>query len=62
MREVHFWQDGQAVPVMPRHALAVGETIEGPFILEEPDTTLVLPPGWRATLGAKGYIVATRLD
>jgi N-methylhydantoinase A len=59
-REVHLWRDGESVPVMPRNSLLRGETIEGPFILEEPDTTLVIPPGWSASADAAGYIRATR--
>jgi N-methylhydantoinase A len=59
-REVHLWADRQDVSVVRRAALPCGKTIAGPFIIEEPDTTLVVPPGWTATLGASGYIAARR--
>ncbi len=37
-----------------------GQTAEGPCVLELPEATLVLPPGWRATVDAHGTIVAGR--
>ncbi|MGE3482840.1 MAG: hydantoinase/oxoprolinase family protein [Gammaproteobacteria bacterium] len=40
-------------------AIRVGEPIEGPAIIEEATTTLVLPPGTRATLTPHGSYVAT---
>ena len=59
-RRVHLWQENQEVPVMPRAALAPGAGVTGPVILEEADTTLVIPPGWTAALGEMGAVVATR--
>lgn len=39
-------------------SVAVGETVEGPAVIEEATTTLVLPPGSRATLSdADSYVV-----
>jgi N-methylhydantoinase A len=37
----------QDVAVVPRAALAPGEVLHGPAILEQDDTTLVVPAGWR---------------
>jgi N-methylhydantoinase A len=31
--------------------------LDGPLILEEFDTTIVVPPGWRASLDAFGNIM-----
>jgi N-methylhydantoinase A len=59
-RRVHLWQENQEVAVMPRAALLPGASVQGPVILEEADTTLVIPPGWTAALGEMGSIVATR--
>jgi N-methylhydantoinase A len=59
-RRVHLWEDGQDIKVIPRTALRPGETIEGPVILEEAETTLVIPPAWSASLGAMGCVVARR--
>ncbi len=43
--------DGVAerVAVVQRHGLAPGETLHGPAILEQDDSTLVVPRSWRAT-------------
>lgn len=37
-------------PVIDRFGLAPGEMVDGPAILEQLDTTTVVPPGWRATV------------
>jgi len=59
-RPVHAWQDGQSVPVYDRATLATGQTVAGPAIIEERETTTALPPGWSATIDALGCIVATK--
>ena len=59
-RPVHAWEDGQSVPVYERSTLATGQTIAGPAIIEERETTTALPPGWSATIDALGCIVATK--
>jgi N-methylhydantoinase A len=58
-RRVHLWQDNQEVAVMPRSALRAGNSLDGPVILEEKETTLVIPPGWQVALGDMGCVVAT---
>jgi N-methylhydantoinase A len=37
-----------------------GATAEGPCVLELPEATLVLPPGWRASVDDHGTIAAVR--
>jgi N-methylhydantoinase A len=59
-RKVHIWEDNQEVAVMPRAALKAGQSLPGPLILEERETTLVIPPGWQVALGELGCVVATR--
>ncbi len=59
-RRVLFESGPLRVEVYPRAVLAAGQRIEGPAILEERDTTIVLRPGWRAEVGAHGEIVARR--
>lgn len=51
-RRVWFIEVGGFVetPVIARFGLLRGETIDGPAILEQLDTTTVVPPGWRATV------------
>ena len=51
---------GLRVPVYDRGALAAGQTIAGPAIIEERETTTVLPPGWTATIDEIGCIVARK--
>lgn len=52
--DTHGWHD---TPVLSRADLASGRT--GPLIIDEYDTTCVVPPGARAELDAAGNIVIT---
>ncbi|MCA8929032.1 MAG: hydantoinase/oxoprolinase family protein [Alphaproteobacteria bacterium] len=47
-------------PVHDRARLAVGQILEGPAIVESLDSTLVLPPGWRARVDDAGFLRLTR--
>ena len=64
-REVWFGKPVRC-PVIGRHDLAAarpgGETYArpGPFIVEEMDCTVVVPPGWSAVLDERGFIVMSR--
>jgi N-methylhydantoinase A len=50
-----YWGEGfVATPVFDGAALAGGARVEGPALIEEPFTVLVLPPGAVATLDAQG--------
>jgi N-methylhydantoinase A len=49
-----------AVAVYDRVSLAAGQVLEGPALIEERDTTIVLRPGWRAEMKSHGGLVATR--
>jgi N-methylhydantoinase A/oxoprolinase/acetone carboxylase beta subunit len=57
---VHLWQDDQDVMVMPRAALARHGGVKGPVILEEAETTLVIPSGWTAEVGKLGCVMARK--
>jgi N-methylhydantoinase A len=59
-RQVHAWRDGDSIPVYDRHALAAGQIIEGPAIVEERETTTVIPPDWTATVDKIGCIFARK--
>ena len=39
----------------------IGTARPGPLIVEEMDCTVVVPPGWSATLDERGFIVMTRV-
>lgn len=57
-REVHFGRTGaQVAPVLQREL--VSRAIDGPVIIEGPDTTIVIPPGMRVEPNATGSLVAT---
>jgi N-methylhydantoinase A len=49
------------VPAYARAALAIGEEIVGPAVVEQIDTTTIVPPGTSATTDAAGnLVIATR--
>ena len=59
-RRVLFESGPSLVAVYDRAALAAGQVVGGPAVIEERDTTIVLRPGWRAEVQAHGGIAATR--
>ncbi len=59
-REVHAWSDGLSVPVYDRNTLAAGQSVKGPAIIEERETTMVIPPDWTATVDKIGCIFARK--
>jgi N-methylhydantoinase A len=59
-RLVHAWDEGTPTPVYDRSSLASGQTIDGPVIIEERETTTAIPPGWLATIDPIGCIIARK--
>jgi N-methylhydantoinase A len=59
-RQVNAWSDGMQVPVYDRAALAAGQQVTGPAIIEERETTTIIPPGWTAAIDAIGCITAQK--
>ncbi len=58
MRPCYFEETGVVdTPCYGPASLAPGLEIEGPAILEEPITTVVVPPGCRATVSPLGSFV-----
>jgi N-methylhydantoinase A len=47
-------------PVLWRDGLAIGRVINGPAVIEALDSTIVIPPGWRALVDDLGYLRVTR--
>ena len=47
----------QTVPIYERLDLAVGERISGPALLEQPDTTILIEPGFTARVDHLGNLV-----
>jgi N-methylhydantoinase A len=56
-READFGGEGLETPVYRREALAAGESFDGPAICEQADSTVVVPPEWRAEVRADGTLV-----
>jgi N-methylhydantoinase A len=59
-RPIHLAGLAEPVPVYDRSALALGQEVPGPALIEERETTIVILPGWRARVDATGCIMATR--
>ncbi len=60
-RRAYFPETGgfTSVPVLDRSGLDIDETIEGPALIEETDSTTVVLPGDRTTISPRGHLVIT---
>jgi N-methylhydantoinase A len=49
---VHFPAEpaGAVASLYERALLGAGDVVPGPAIIEQPDSTIVVHPGWRATV------------
>jgi N-methylhydantoinase A len=59
-RSIPLWPEAGPAKVYDRSALALGQSVLGPAIIEERETTIVLPPHWSGEVNALGCVVATR--
>jgi N-methylhydantoinase A len=59
-RSARFGAKDIETPVYARKDLAKGQTLEGPAIIEERETTIIILPGWRARVDASGCIMASK--
>ena len=61
-RQVYFAETGgfATTPVYARDSLAAGDSFTGPAIVEERESTLVVPPGWTARLHDSGNLILDR--
>jgi 5-oxoprolinase (ATP-hydrolysing) len=57
-----FYTDGawREAAIVPWRELAAGEVLEGPAIVVEPNSTVIIEPGWRGSLGAARELVLAR--
>ena len=62
-RDVYFGATSgwTSVPIVNRQAL-IGATTDGPFIVEEYDSTTVVPPNWNATVDQWSNIILEKVD
>ncbi|WP_049972454.1 hydantoinase/oxoprolinase family protein [Haladaptatus cibarius] len=56
-REVFFGDEFHETAVFDRVGLEEGTTIDGPAILEQNESTVVVPPAWSGTVQADGTLV-----
>jgi N-methylhydantoinase A len=61
-RQVFFANEWRDTMIYDRLALPVGAVIEGPAILEQPDTTVLVDPGLKATVDAFGNTIIERVE
>jgi N-methylhydantoinase A len=54
--------DGRDIdtPVFARSDLAVDQVVDGPAIIEERETTIIILPGWTAKVHPTGCIMASK--
>ncbi|HIM47009.1 MAG TPA: hydantoinase/oxoprolinase family protein, partial [Alphaproteobacteria bacterium] len=59
-----IFEDGMAheTPIHDRSALSAGHALQGPAIVEQFDTTTVVPPGWRVSVDAYANLMIERED
>ena len=60
MRTVPAGETTVEARVVLRERLRPGESLAGPALITEAQTTTVVPPGWRATVDQRGHIVLER--
>lgn len=59
-RKAYFAGGFRKTNVYDGTQISAGQTLSGPAIIEEPFTTIVVPPKWTCTLDKRGNYVATR--
>ncbi|HEY1751672.1 MAG TPA: hydantoinase/oxoprolinase family protein [Caulobacteraceae bacterium] len=57
---VPLWPQAGPAKVYARASLSRGQALAGPALVEERETTVVLPPGWGAVVDESGCIIATQ--
>lgn len=60
VRPLYISEGWLEAPVFSREQLAIGQRVEGPAILAEPNGTTVVDPGWVATVVGNGHLVLER--
>lgn len=60
-RPVHFADRWIETPVWPQADLPAGQVVEGPAVIEQAYTTMLIPPGWALTVSGSGDLEARRV-
>jgi N-methylhydantoinase A/oxoprolinase/acetone carboxylase beta subunit len=53
-------QDTAECPIYARELMLAGNTVSGPAIIEQYDSTTVIEPGWQGTIDRFGNLVMAR--
>lgn len=61
-RPVYFDGIEQETAVVRRESYALGDTIQGPAIIEEETATTLVPPGWKVEVITGGHLSMTKSD
>lgn len=61
-RDAFFDGEFRETPVYDRRALRAGRVLDGPALFEGGESTIVLPPGWDATVDDRGTLVMEVAD
>ena len=60
-RELWFRETGAAeAAVYDRKRMHAGQEVAGPIVIESLDSTILVPPLWRARMSEDGFVVLTR--
>ena len=61
-RKVHFREAGSFIdcPIYERERLKGGNRVPGPAVIEQPDSTVLIPPSFRVEVDSLGRLVMTR--
>nr|WP_243666573.1 hypothetical protein [Vulcanisaeta sp. JCM 16159] len=51
-----FFDDWVEAPIYWRDDVPINQAIEGPAIIEEYGSTIIIPPGWKALVGNHGEV------
>jgi 5-oxoprolinase (ATP-hydrolysing) len=62
MRRVFFGEQWQDTPFIDREALRPQDTVAGPAVILERNTTIVIDPGWRAEVTALNHLILRRIS
>jgi N-methylhydantoinase A len=61
-RGVYFDGTSHATKIIRRETLALGDTLQGPAIIEEETTTTLVPPNWMVEVIEGGHMSMTKTD
>lgn len=64
LKQQHVWFQGEqlAANVFAREGLSPGNVIQGPAIITESVSTVVIDPGWNAAVSTTGNLLLTRVE